>query len=1344
MFRPTFSTPVCPAPPFCRFERLRAVLRAKTAWTGLLAVLFFWAFPATAFARPLHLNDPDYLVEVWETEDALPDDTVPALAQTPDGYLWMGTPTGLVRFDGFQFTRFTHDTAPELPQDWILALWADSGGRLWVSTSAGLCYRQGSRFSPIPGEASAITSISEEDGVLWFAGTNGTIARFQGEQAVSVPTSRATGFVALLADIDSTAGLWAVYRDGLGRLSKEGWKRIAGLPGGGGGEILGACPSRSGGLWIATRTTLQLIRSGAITRQVLRKPATDEPLVMLEDSHGHLWTAGAAAGLVRHSASGVDRTISRAERPFQSRVLAMLEDREGGIWFGSEGGGIVRLKPRRFSPLSDDFSLVLASLAESSSGSRLSNDPRNGLALKLADRPQIPAELLDAVPGATSALVASDGRLLVGSPVGLFHLGSGAAPMPVALPVSGPVAIHHLANGPTGETLVATSRGLFALRGAEADPLGLPPGATGVSRLLVAGDTAYAATLPAGLCVLRNGRMEPVAEASGTTPGPITALAAGPDERIWFSGPECRLASLRDGVLEPVSDTRLPAVPFFTALAADGAGTLWLGSADGLFRLSAADLAKPIPATGDTPLWTRFDTKDGLAGQKIQSLVLSLGPTGHSPRLLVGTSRGFSTAEPATFRAKSQPCRPVIESLVCYERIDASDSNHQIEPELGSVILKAVNEHATVLPLGPAVPVPARAHRVEVRFTAVAFDAPERLRFRYRLLGLQDEWTELAGNCPIPFHALPPGRFTFQVMAANTAGVWGEEIASVGFVVKPAFWQTFWFRSFLGLGALLGLAGLVRNSARTRNRRHELLLEQQRHLAREKARLASVLETTSDVVAFTDPDLRIFYLNPAGCRTLEIMAPSPDRTLPFDSILAAESITRFHEEAAPAAILRGVWSGEMALQTDNVRPLIVSQVMLCHKHTDGSVDFFSFVMRDLSPIKEAEARHEKLEAQLRQAQKMEAVGLLAGGVAHDFNNILQVILGHSSIALEKGVPPEDRENSLIEVKKAARRAAQLTKQLLAFGRRQPLQKLHFDLNTVVRDALDMSRRLLGADIEIEFHPSDEPAVVFADRGQIEQVVMNLSVNARDAMPRGGRLTIDITPIGTSLAEGDTSVIGPLPSGPCVRITVSDTGVGISPENLPHIFEPFFTTKSKNKGSGLGLSVVYGIIQQHGGNLRLESKVGVGTTFRIYLPASPGAVAVQRVTREIPVKRGSGTILVAEDEEAVRLLATRTLQKAGYTVLSARDGEEAVALFREHSDNVDLLLMDVIMPRLSGPEAVKQIRELDPEVPALYASGYGGEFLRADGRLDIEGEVLQKPYQPSELLDRISGYLRSAR
>jgi CheY-like chemotaxis protein len=290
----------------------------------------------------------------------------------------------------------------------------------------------------------------------------------------------------------------------------------------------------------------------------------------------------------------------------------------------------------------------------------------------------------------------------------------------------------------------------------------------------------------------------------------------------------------------------------------------------------------------------------------------------------------------------------------------------------------------------------------------------------------------------------------------------------------------------------------------------------------------------------------------------------------------------------------------------------------------------------------------------------------------------------------------------------------------------------------------MSRRLLGADIEIEFRPADDQAVIYADRGQIEQVLMNLCVNARDAMPRGGRLKVEIAPLGTLASDGDTSVIGPLPSGPCVRISVSDTGVGISPENLPHIFEPFFTTKPKNKGSGLGLSVVYGIIQQHGGNLRIDSKVGIGTTFHVYLPASPGTATAQRVTRELPVKRGSGTILVAEDEEAVRLLATRILQKAGYTVLAARDGEEAVSLFRENNENVDLLLMDVIMPRLSGPEAVKQIRELDPEIPALYASGYGGEFLRADGRLDIEGEVLQKPYQPSELLDRISGYLSNTR
>ena len=1341
MLRHPLPSPVRRIQPIGQSSSLRAGLRAGAVWSGFLAVLLVPSFPLSVAARPLHLNDPDYLVEVWETEDELPDDTVTALAQTPDGYLWIGSPSGLTRFDGFQFTRFSPETHPGFPAGPVRRLSVDSSGRLWVGTEEGLGYRQAGRFSSVPGFKGPVASISEHAGSTWVCLKDGNGYGFRGEAPVPLQPAPPHGLLALVNEIGGGPGPWAVTATTLHRWTNETWRPWSPLPE---TRFIGAAPAQSGGLWLASPTALRLLRGADIERQILRKPGTDEALELLEDSRGHLWSAGAASGLIRHSVSGVDRVFASSGGPFRFPVQAMVEDREGGLWFGTRGGGVVRLKPRRFQSWTGPASGFLPRLLEATPGSRWRPNAKDGAPLRLASGAHLTTAALEAVPEATCAWAGTNAQLWAGSREGLFRVAPDGTATAFPLPVEGPVEIHDLASVNDGELVVATARGIFVIRGDTAVAVEAPAGVNGASGLLEQDGSLLVAALPRGFFRLGNGQWTAADPSAQPFTDQVTAMAAGADGRVWFSGPNRRLAVLHQGTVQPVPDSVLPDVEAFSALAVDAVGSLWLGSDDGLYRIGLEDLGRSAPAPDETPRWTRFDTRDGLAGTKIHALAPVPGAQGNRPLLLVATQKGLSVADPAAIRVKSQASRPVIESLVSYEPKDTSDSNHQIEPELGAVLLKAVNEHAVVLPLGPKTAVPKNAHRVEARFTAVNFDAPDRVRFRYRLLGLQEEWTELASNCPIPFHSLPPGQFTFQVKASNSDGVWGEEVASVGFVIRPEFWQTGWFRALLGLGALGALAAFGWSHNHSRNRRHDQLVEQQRHLAREKARLASVLETTSDVVAFADPDLRIFYLNPAGCRTLEVSAPSLERSLPFDSILAADSITRFHEEAAPAAILRGVWSGEMVLQADNAKPLYVSQVMLCHKHPDGSVDFFSFVMRDLSPIKEAEARHEKLEAQLRQAQKMEAVGLLAGGVAHDFNNILQVILGHSSIALEKEVPPADRENSLIEVKKAAKRAAQLTKQLLAFGRRQPLQKLHFDVNTLVREALDMSRRLLGADIEIEFRPADDQAVIYADRGQIEQVLMNLCVNARDAMPRGGKLKIEIAQLGSSASDNDTSVIGPLPAGPCVRISVSDTGVGISPENLPHIFEPFFTTKPKNKGSGLGLSVVYGIIQQHGGNLRIDSKLGVGTTFHVYLPASPGTATVQRVTRELPVKRGSGTILVAEDEEAVRLLATRILQKAGYTVLAARDGEEAVSLFRENNESVDLLLMDVIMPRLSGPEAVKQIRELDPEIPALYASGYGGEFLRADGRLDIEGEVLQKPYQPSELLDRISGYLSNTK
>jgi PAS domain S-box-containing protein len=375
-----------------------------------------------------------------------------------------------------------------------------------------------------------------------------------------------------------------------------------------------------------------------------------------------------------------------------------------------------------------------------------------------------------------------------------------------------------------------------------------------------------------------------------------------------------------------------------------------------------------------------------------------------------------------------------------------------------------------------------------------------------------------------------------------------------------------------------------------------------------------------------------------------------------------------------------------------------------------------------------------LEQQLRQSQKMEAVGRLAGGIAHDFNNMLMAIVGYASLARE-AAPAGSKERSYNDqVLAAAEKAADLTRQILAFSRKQVMSPQPIDLNGVVLGMGGIITRLLGEDIEVVLNLAAGSLVALADRAQIEQVLMNLCTNARDAMPAGGRLAI-----GTRALDCDRETAeahGLELAGRHALITVSDSGVGMDELTRSQIFEPFFTTKELGKGTGLGLSIVYGIVKQHHGQIAVYSEPGRGTTFRIYLPLSAESPAAAPSAAGAAPSGGGETLLLAEDNPDVCELAQGVLESAGYRVLVARDGEEAVRLFERHGDEVALCLFDVVMPHLSGPQALARIKALRPQVRAIFMSGYAAD-IAADGRQAALGATyLGKPFLPREMLQRV--------
>ena len=381
------------------------------------------------------------------------------------------------------------------------------------------------------------------------------------------------------------------------------------------------------------------------------------------------------------------------------------------------------------------------------------------------------------------------------------------------------------------------------------------------------------------------------------------------------------------------------------------------------------------------------------------------------------------------------------------------------------------------------------------------------------------------------------------------------------------------------------------------------------------------------------------------------------------------------------------------------------------------------------------SRRRQLEAQLRQAQKMDAIGTLAGGVAHDFNNLLLVIGAYAELMLDSLTAENPLRRNVDEILTASHRAADLTRQLLAFSRKQMQALQLLDLNSVIQEISKMLPRLIGEDIQLVVIPGPDLTKVKADPVQIEQVVMNLAGNARDAMPHGGRLTMQTANV--KLDEAYVHRHSIVPPGEYVLLEVTDTGEGIAPEHINHIFEPFYTTKEEGKGTGLGLATVYGIVKQNGGFIWVYSEAGLGTTFKIYLPAIQNGNVKQRPVKVVETcATGTETLLLVEDEPAVRRSALEFLTLNGYTVLEAKNGEDALRVSRDYLGPIHIMVSDVVMPQMGGAQVAEQLAAERPNMKVLFVSGYAETTILRHGVIDVRTRFLQKPFSLKALAHKI--------
>ena len=922
---------------------------------------------------------------------------------------------------------------------------------------------------------------------------------------------------------------------------------------------------------------------------------------------------------------------------------------------------------------------------------------------------------------------------------------------------------------------------------------------------------------------------------SGLPDNRICSLTFDPEGCLWAGLFNHGLACLKGGKIVARLDATqgLPALTI-AAMLNDHLGYFWLGTDQGILRVPQADLRR-VAAGEPTKLdFEIFNEGDGLDNAECAEGYQPTAMRDARGELWFATLNGVVHVDPARLRINTN-LPPVRIEKVAFR--DRAGGQHILAGPVERVVL------------------PAGSTELEVHCAALSYAAPEKVQYAFELEGSDTNWINQGHERVISFRSLSHGKYGLRVKAANNDGRWNEAGVTLAITVEPFVWQTWWFQVLVVLVLLVAGGAVAGQFQRARFKQQQALLMKERALAREKARLASILESTSDLVSFASPDGLVIYLNPAGRRMIGLGAQEDATRLHLQSFFPAAESNHQLQTAISQAVQNGTWTGQAVLRKLTGGNLPVSQVIVAHKNAANQLEFLSTIIRDVSERQRQEdelqrreiyfrsliehasdsitvinkqaivtyqspsgvrllgypaeamigrnllefahpedqvklraareqcleklnqpvpltvrLRHRdgswrtveavgtsiaaqsgdteiivnsrdvtvslRMEEELRQSQKMEAIGQLAGGVAHDFNNILSSMqLQAELIGMLDDVPAEAREG-LQQIRADVRRAADLTRRLLMFSRRQVMQTRILDLGEVVTGMIKMLRRIIREDIQLQIDLHATPLWTRADASMLEQVLLNLAVNASDAMPQGGRLCIATTE--AVLSEQDAKMYPEGKSGRFVCLSVKDTGTGISPEYLQRIFEPFFTTKEVGKGTGLGLATVFGVVKQHEGWIQVDNRPGAGVTFHVYLPASSDLAArPMPVEQKSTLPRGVGTILLVEDELAVREVTRTLLERQGYEVLAAANGDEALKLWQKYHQAVSLLLTDMVMPGdMGGRKLAERLQSDQPLLKVIFISGYNAEIAGLDLQSNDLGTFLQKPIGRDELLGTI--------
>jgi two-component system, cell cycle sensor histidine kinase and response regulator CckA len=733
----------------------------------------------------------------------------------------------------------------------------------------------------------------------------------------------------------------------------------------------------------------------------------------------------------------------------------------------------------------------------------------------------------------------------------------------------------------------------------------------------------------------------------------------------------------------------------------DAQGNLWVGTmGDGLARF------EPASAT-----FRNYDRIDGLQSNDFNPRAAYRDADG---RLYLGGVKGLNAFYPDQLRDNPLTPPVVLTDFLIFNRtvpIGGKDSPLQ----------RVINETDTIT-------LSYRQSVFSFDFAALNYRAPKKNQYAYKLEGFDTDWNYVDSSRRFATYTqLKHGTYTFRVKASNNDGIWNEAGKSISIVITPPWWRTWWFYSL----AIISVMGTGFLFFRSKSNQIKTLRAAALALQKSERNYREVFNATSDALLIQDESCRILDINDRMCTMYGY-----DRETALELSIGDISLGSppYSQADAEAHVRKAVQAGPQIFEWQS-------------RHRNGELFWVEVAMhaseiagekRVIASVRDITGR-KRLEEQLLQAQKMESIGRLAGGVAHDFNNLLTAISGNTELALmEQNLSP-DVIAYLKAVEKAAASAAELTKQLLAFSRKQIIEQKVIDLGALIKDMEKMLSRLIGEDIALQTFIQPGIHRVKVDPGQMHQIVMNLAVNARDAMPNGGALTLETSLV--VLDEAYCRLHSYAMPGEYVLLSVSDTGSGMTEEVKKRLFEPFFTTKSAGKGTGLGLATVYGAVKQNNGTIEVYSELGKGTCFKIYIPKASGDVdTISMESKEMPPVGGTETIVMVEDNSSVLSYSCKMLRSLGYCVLTASNGKEALRIAQEHAGEIQLLITDVILPGMNGRQIADMLTANYAGIKVLYCSGYTENTIVHHGVLDPQLHFIGKPFSMSALSRKIRSLL----